>query len=62
MGQPTDLENIKAALARPARPSSDYDLNPEVVLPEGRKLRPAAVLIALEEGPAGPTVLLTKRA
>jgi len=62
MGQPTDLENIKAALARPARPSSDYDLNPKVVLPEGRKLRPAAVLIALEEGPAGPTVLLTKRA
>ncbi len=62
MGHPTDLENIKAALARPARPSSDYDLNPEVVLPEGRKLRPAAVLIALEEGPAGPTVLLTKRA
>ena len=62
MDRRSDLENIKAALARPARPSSDYDLNPEVVLPDGRALRPAAVLIALEDGPNGPTVLLTKRA
>ena len=37
---------LRAALERPARPSSDYDLNPDVVLPAGRRLRDAAVLVA----------------
>jgi 8-oxo-dGTP pyrophosphatase MutT (NUDIX family) len=59
MAPPTDLDQLVAALERaPQRPSSDYDLNPDVVLPEGRKLRPAAVLIGI----AGNTVILTKRA
>ncbi|WP_151718901.1 CoA pyrophosphatase [Gemmobacter serpentinus] len=42
--------------------SSDYDLNPEITLPPGRKLRAAAVLIGICDGAAGPSVLLTKRA
>ncbi|MEX3017411.1 CoA pyrophosphatase [Gymnodinialimonas hymeniacidonis] len=58
MGRPVDLNTIMAALDVPARPSSDYDLNPGVVLPEGRKLRPAAVLI----GVLDDHVILTKRA
>lgn len=59
MGQQFDLETLRAALdIVPARPSSDYDLNPGVVLPEDRKLRPAAVLI----GVLGDEVILTKRA
>jgi len=53
---------LLAALARPGRPSSDYDLNPETVLPEGRVLRPAGVLIVFEETPAGLRLYLTKRA
>jgi len=52
---------VLAALARPGRPSSDYDLNPDVALPEGRKLRPAGVLVALEEHEAGLRLWLTKR-
>lgn len=59
MGRPVDLTALEAALGRnPARPSSDYDLNPEVVLPKGRKLRPAAVLVAVLQD----QVILTKRA
>lgn len=59
MGRLFNLDDIVAALdIVPARPSSDYDLNRDVVLPEGRKLRPAAVLIAVLEG----EVILTKRA
>ncbi|MDG4646871.1 CoA pyrophosphatase [Roseibacterium sp. SDUM158017] len=59
MGQPVDLETLRAALdTRAARPSSDYDLNPGVQLPEGRRLRAAAVLIPV----LGSEVILTKRA
>ena len=53
---------LRAALARLGTDSSDYDLNPEVTLPPDRKLRDAAVLVAICEGPQGPSVLLTKRA
>ncbi|MEM1073657.1 MAG: CoA pyrophosphatase [Pseudomonadota bacterium] len=56
-----DLSEIRAALARPGRPSSDFDLNPETVLPEGRKLRPAGVLAAIVEKQRTLHVLLTKR-
>jgi 8-oxo-dGTP pyrophosphatase MutT (NUDIX family) len=42
--------------------SSDFDLNPGFRLPEPRKLRPAAVLVGLIDGPQGAEVLLTKRA
>ncbi|WP_430449799.1 CoA pyrophosphatase [Rhodophyticola sp.] len=62
MGRPVDLDMLRAALARPARPSSDYDLNPDVALPQGRKLRPAAVLVAIAETGGEPQVILTKRA
>lgn len=55
-------EALLAALARFSGESSDFDLNPGTVLPPGRKLRPAAVLIAVCEGAGGPSVLLTKRA
>jgi 8-oxo-dGTP pyrophosphatase MutT (NUDIX family) len=59
MGRPVDLSALRMALrTRPAAPSSDYDLNPGIVLPPGRTLRPAAVLI----GVLGDTVILTKRA
>lgn len=54
-----------AALAQAlstGQPSSDYDLNGDVTLPAGRKLRPAAVLIAVDETGARPQVILTKRA
>lgn len=55
-----DLSRTLAqALTRPGPPSSDYDLNPDVSLPAGRRLRPAAVLLAVT--PAGK-VVLTKRA
>jgi 8-oxo-dGTP pyrophosphatase MutT (NUDIX family) len=43
-------------------PSSDYDLNKAISLPPDRTLKPAAVLIGVEEGPQGPRVVLTKRA
>lgn len=52
---------LAAAVAATGRASSDFDLNPDVVLPEGRKLRAAAVLITVIDAPGGPEVLLTKR-
>lgn len=55
------ITRIRRALSEPGAESSDYDLNPDVVLPEGRLLRPAAVLCAVQEGPQGLEVLLTKR-
>ena len=53
--------DIQAALARPGPQSSDFDLNPDVELPENRKLRPAAVLIPLIERRNETQVILTKR-
>lgn len=59
----TQIEaQLRAALAKPARPSSDYDLNAGVLLPEGRVLRPAAVLVGVQSGPMGAHIVLTKRA
>lgn len=55
------LSPVLAALARPGRPSSDYDLNPEIALPPGRKLRPAGVLVAFEATASGVQLYLTKR-
>lgn len=45
------IENVRHA-------SSDYDLNRDVVLPKGRVLKPAAVLVAVTET---GEVILTKR-
>ncbi|MEE9427008.1 MAG: CoA pyrophosphatase [Paracoccaceae bacterium] len=57
-----EINEIRQALQKPALPTSDYDLNPDVVLPKNRKLRPAAVLVALLTSDEGLQVLLTKRA
>ncbi len=52
---------LTAALARPGDGSSDFDLNPSVVLPAGRKLRPAGVLVPISLVGNVPRVILTKR-
>ncbi|ABG30126.1 CoA pyrophosphatase [Roseobacter denitrificans] len=57
----TDLARIRHALTRPGRPSSDFDLNKDVVLPPARKLRPAGVLAAVFEARKGLHLILTKR-
>lgn len=50
-----------AALSNTGAASSDFDLNPDVVLPPGRKLRPAGVLVPiLCDGPQA-RLYLTKR-
>jgi len=46
-----------AALVHPGAASSDFDLNPDTVLPDGRRLRDAGVLVAV----IGTSVILTKR-
>ena len=51
-------EALRRATLRSAAASSDFDLNPGTVLPEGRVLRPAGVLVAVQ----GTRVILTKRA
>lgn len=56
------ISDVIAALDRPSVASSDFDLNPEIQLPENRVLRPAAVLIAIERHKLGDVVYLTKRA
>jgi 8-oxo-dGTP pyrophosphatase MutT (NUDIX family) len=53
---------LEIALAGEGRPSSDYDLNPGTLLPDGRPLRPAGVLVAARLTAAGPSLILTKRA
>jgi 8-oxo-dGTP pyrophosphatase MutT (NUDIX family) len=52
-----DRDALIAALGRPLVASSDFDLNPDI-RPEGRILKPAAVLVAISD--AG--LILTKRA
>ncbi len=54
-------KTMLSALKNAQGASSDFDLNPEITLPEGRKLRAAAVLIAIVPGD-DPQVILTKRA
>jgi len=53
---------LRDALARPGAGSSDFDLNPDVVLPEGRILRPAAVLVPVQDTGGELRLILTKRA
>ncbi|WP_236545295.1 CoA pyrophosphatase [Tropicimonas marinistellae] len=52
---------LQSAIAAPGQPSSDYDLNPDVVLPQGRRLRAAAVLVPVAIEPRGVRLYLTKR-
>jgi len=54
-------ETLLRVFDRTTGESSDFDLNPEVILPPGRKLRSAAVLIAVCETPVGAQIILTKR-
>ena len=53
---------LRRAPSMEGAPSSDFDLNPKVELPEGRKLRPAGVMVAFEPRADGLHLLLTKRA
>ncbi len=53
---------VRAALERTDPGSSDFDLDPDAVVPAGRRLRPAGVLVPLELGKCGVSVILTKRA
>lgn len=55
------VAQLRAALARPGNGSSDFDLNPETVLPEGRVLRPAGVLVPVTLAFGEPRLILTKR-
>ena len=50
-----------AALSQVSAASSDFDLNPDVVLPPGRKLRPAGVLVPIICDGAQARLYLTKR-
>ena len=56
-----EIEIIRTALARDGTETSDFDLNPDVKLPEGRVLRPAGVLAPIIERDGGLHLLLTKR-
>lgn len=55
------LAPLIRALGRPGAPSSDYELNANVVLPEGRKLRPAGVLVPVFIRDGQARLILTKR-
>ncbi len=54
-------DRLRAALSRPAGPSSDFDLNPGVRPQAGKPLRPAAVLVPVWLRPEGAEMILTKR-
>ncbi|MBO9446039.1 CoA pyrophosphatase [Ruegeria sp. R14_0] len=58
---PDPTDQLRAALRRPGHGSSDFDLNPDFVLPEGRKLRPAGVLVPISVTDGVPRLILTKR-
>ncbi|WP_306004856.1 CoA pyrophosphatase [Aquicoccus porphyridii] len=53
--------SVRAALNRQGGPSSDFDLNPDSLLPAGRQLRSAGVLVPLAEERGSLHVILTKR-
>ena len=60
MQRPDDLKKMLCrAMDNVRQTSSDFDLNPDVVLPVGRVLKPAAVLIAVT---TDGQLILTKRA
>jgi len=55
------LGPLLTALGGAGHASSDYDLNPGVILPPDRKLRAAAVLVPVLCGHGAARVILTKR-
>jgi 8-oxo-dGTP pyrophosphatase MutT (NUDIX family) len=59
MGSDSLQVRLGVAIARAGRPSSDYDLNRDIAPPAGRRLTPAAVLVAVTRD---ERVILTKRA
>ena len=61
MTGPDPFAPVIAALAQTGAASSDFDLNSNVVLPPGRVLRPAGVLVPLIECAGRIEVILTKR-
>ena len=52
---------LRDALAHPAGPSSDFDLNPGIRHAVDKPLRPAAVLVPVWLRPEGAALILTKR-
>ncbi|WGW04607.1 CoA pyrophosphatase [Tropicibacter oceani] len=61
MTRDDQIRALRAALGGDDQGTSDFDLNPDVQLPPGRKLRPAGVLCAFQQGDAGLELVLTKR-
>jgi len=59
---PDPYNQFLEALNRPGTESSDFDLNPNVQLPENRTLRPAAVLVPVQLLGSELRLILTKRA
>ena len=55
------VARLQRALTCPGAESSDFDLNPETVLPANRKLRPAGVLVPVSVAGGEPRVILTQR-
>ncbi len=55
------LDRLRRAMTQPGGESSDFDLNPDFRLPEGRVSRPAAVLLAVRGRGPKAEVILTKR-
>lgn len=49
---------LRDALSKTGSASSDFDLNPDIAIPEGRVLKPAAVLVGVREN---GNLILTKR-
>ena len=56
------IDFLRKAIRAGGSSSSDFDLNPDVVLPKNRKLRNAAVLVPITTYTGRPEVILTKRA
>lgn len=55
------IARLREAAASSGGASSDFDLNPDFTLPPGRVLRPAGVLIGIEQVEGAAQVILTKR-
>ena len=61
MQLPDPIARIAAALKLRGAVSTDFDLNPDVHLPEDRVLRPASVLIPVQMVAGHAQLILTKR-
>lgn len=58
---PEEIDRIRSALLNPGAATSDFDLNPDVVWPEGRVSRAAGVLAPIQIVDGRLELLLTKR-